>query len=64
MPNIYLQHPQHGGKIATSEDEAANDIANGWTVFTPGEVAQSASQPEAETPILNALPVRRGRPRK
>lgn len=61
MPNIYLQHPQHGGKIATSEDEAANDIANGWTVFTPGE---TASQPEEETPILNALPLRRGRPRK
>lgn len=64
MANIYLQHPQHGGKIAISEEEAATDIANGWKIFTPGVVAQTASQPEADAPILNELPIRRGRPRK
>lgn len=35
MPLIYLQHPQHGAKIATLELEAEHDEQNGWTRFDP-----------------------------
>ena len=34
MPLIYLEHPQHGQKIATLELEAENDEQNGWTRYT------------------------------
>ena len=34
MANIYLQHPDHGFKIATMEAEAENDEQNGWTRYT------------------------------
>jgi hypothetical protein len=65
MTTIYLTHPLHGAKVATMQEEADADIANGWSVFDPSEVAPLApSQPEAEKPILNALPVRRARVRK
>jgi hypothetical protein len=33
---IYLRHPQHGEKVATSEGEASYDQGNGWVRFTPG----------------------------
>lgn len=72
MAVIYLTHPKHGAKVATSDMEADNDIANGWTEFDPNEIIPLAevapepvvipSQPEAEKPILNVLSVRRGRP--
>jgi hypothetical protein len=70
MSVIYLTHPIHGAKVATSNMEVDGDLANGWAIFDPSEVvplaevAPAPSQPEAEKPILNALPVRRGRPRK
>ncbi len=34
MPVIYLKHPKHGTKVATQEQEAAYDEANGWERFT------------------------------
>jgi hypothetical protein len=34
MPLIYLQHPDHGSKVATMEQEAENDEQNGWTRYT------------------------------
>lgn len=67
MPNIYLIHPKHGAKVAISQDEAATDMLNGWKIYTPGVQArlQAAEQRmEAEAPVVNALPTRRGRPRK
>lgn len=70
MAVIYLTHPLHGAKVATSDMEVDGDLANGWSIFDPSEVvplaevAPAPSQPEAEKPILNALPVRRARVRK
>jgi hypothetical protein len=37
MPIIYLEHPQHGTKVAIAEQEAEYDEQNGWTRYTPGE---------------------------
>jgi hypothetical protein len=34
MPLIYLEHPDHGNKIATMEQEAEFDEQNGWTRYT------------------------------
>jgi hypothetical protein len=34
MPIIYLEHPDHGNKIATMEQEAEFDEQNGWTRYT------------------------------
>lgn len=34
MPLIYLQHPDHGSKVANMEQEAENDEQNGWTRYT------------------------------
>ncbi len=28
---IYLTHPKHGSKVATSEQEATYDESNGWS---------------------------------
>lgn len=70
MAVIYLKHPQHGAKVASSKEEAQADKARGWFEFDPSApkvepvVAQSASQKDPETPILNELPARRGRARK
>ena len=67
MPNIYLTHPKHGAKVATSTDEARSDMAQGWKIFTPGAVAAPApveQRDEPEAPVVNALPTRRGRARK
>ena len=36
---IYLKHPQHGTKVAISEDEASADEKNGWERFGLGVVA-------------------------
>ena len=34
--HIYLKHPQHGSKVATSDKEAEYDEQNGWTRYTLG----------------------------
>jgi hypothetical protein len=34
MPIIYLEHPDHGNKIAIMEQEAEFDEQNGWTRYT------------------------------
>jgi len=39
--HIYLKHPQHGQKVAIAEEEAIEDVKNGWvryTLDTPVEV--------------------------
>jgi hypothetical protein len=49
---IYLQHPEHGRKVATLEEEALYDEKNGWTRFYPDAPAPVAAE---ETPQVNAL---------
>ena len=75
MAVIYLKHPQHGAKVAISELEAENDIANGWEEFDPTVAvseslnaalesapadAPAAAEDEPAQPV-NELPRRRGR---
>mgnify|MGYP003334992329 CR=1 FL=1 len=50
MSVIYLRHPTHGTKVATSSLEAEYDEGNGWeryTLDTPSSVAEVA-EPQAE----------------
>lgn len=59
MPLIYLQHPQHGTKIATMELEAENDEQNGWTRYTidtPTPVVEVVEeQPKPVVEVVNTL---------
>lgn len=32
---IYLRHPEHGEKVATSQFEVDFDVQHGWEVFDP-----------------------------
>ena len=53
MPLIYLQHPNHGTKIANMEQEAENDEQNGWTrytVDTPTPVVEVVEE-QVEEPV-------------
>jgi hypothetical protein len=66
MPIIYLNHPDHGNKIATMEAEAEFDEQNGWvryTLDTPSiseEVEAVEESTEAAAPV-NTLEVKRRR---
>ena len=40
---IYLKHPQHGQKVAIAEDEAIEDVKNGWARYTLDEPAADAA---------------------
>jgi hypothetical protein len=51
---IYLQHPQHGQKVATSDMEAEYDETNGWVRYNP-DTPSEAVEPEA----VNTLKRRR-----
>lgn len=59
MPNIYLEHPDHGFKIATMEQEAENDEQNGWTRYTIDTPTESVEvveeQPESVAEVVNTL---------
>ena len=62
MSLIYLQHPVHGHKVATMEQEAEFDEQNGWeryNVDTPvlaAEVVEAAvEEPVAIELVANAL---------
>jgi hypothetical protein len=64
MPIIYLKHAKHGAKVAISVLEADLDKRNGWVEFdVNAPVEEKPSLTEAKTPIINALPTRRGRGR-
>lgn len=64
MPNIYLKHAVHGAKVAFSVLEADLDKRNGWVEFdVNAPTKEKTSLEEAKTPIINALPTRRGRGR-
>lgn len=68
MPVIYLEHPQHGVKVATLDLEAQQDEENGWVrIAAPGEapapaVNMLARDVDGDTMTAEA-PRRRGRPR-
>lgn len=60
MANIHLQHPDHGFKIATMEQEAEFDEQNGWTRYTIDTptpvvevVAEQVEEPTVE--VVNTL---------
>lgn len=52
MAIIYLTHPVHGAKVATLEQEAVNDEANGWVRYTP----ETASATEESAPKKEVKP--------
>jgi hypothetical protein len=52
---IYLEHPEHGAKVATMDLEAEMDEKNGWTRYNP----DTPSEPEAAP--VNVLEVKRRR---
>jgi len=60
MPIIYLEHPEHGKKIANMELEAENDEQNGWTRYTIDtptesvEVVEEQLEPVVEE-VVNTL---------
>ena len=58
---IYLKHQKHGIKIASIELEAIADEKNGWVRYTPDTPAIDSS---ADAVPMNALGIKRGRPRK
>lgn len=51
MAVIYLRHPVHGHKVATSDMEAKYDKGQGWTEFDPFE------KPKPLPPIFEPVPV-------
>lgn len=55
MGVIYQQHPKHGIHVATTEEEAAANRANGWTEWTPGDpVPLSPNEPiPAAAPVTD-----------
>jgi hypothetical protein len=62
MPIIYLEHPDHGSKIATMEQEAEFDEQNGWTRYTidtPTPVVEvvevAVEEPVAVEEVVNTL---------
>jgi hypothetical protein len=55
MPLIYLQHPDHGSKVATMEQEAEFDEQNGWTRYTIDTSAPVVEVAEAEVEELVAV---------
>ena len=59
MPLIYLEHPDHGNKIATMEQEAEFDEQNGWTRYTLGADPDGAVDSVPDNQLA-----RRGRRRK
>lgn len=50
MAVIYLKHPFHGAKVASSDMEAAIDMQNGWDRFDPNEPAQVEESDDEATP--------------
>lgn len=51
MAVIYLQHPQHGTKVATMDAEAIHDEEYGWVRYNP---ANPAPAPDPEPSVSDA----------
>ena len=56
---IYLKHPEHGAKVAITEEEAEVDIANGWERFDPTAKQTKKVNTLAEEPATEAPKPRR-----
>lgn len=52
---IYLEHPEHGAKVATMDLEAEMDERNGWTRYNPDTHSETEAAP------VNVLEVKRRR---
>jgi hypothetical protein len=52
---IYLEHPEHGAKVATMDLEAEMDERNGWTRYNPDTLSETEAAP------VNVLEVKRRR---
>lgn len=67
MSVIYLVHPQHGAKVAISEEEANYDEMYGWMRYDidTSSVAADVDEDEEDFEPVNemAAPTRRGRRR-
>ena len=66
MPLIYLQHPDHGSKVATMEQEAEYDEQNGWVRYTHdtpsiSQEVELVEQSAEEAAPVNTLEVKRRR---
>lgn len=59
MAVIYLQHPDHGTKVAISDAEAIHDEEYGWMRYNP---AAPAPQPGAVEAVNGLASRRRSRP--
>ena len=59
MAVIYLEHPVHGQKVATSDAEARYDRANGWYEFDPN--APVVDEPPLVDLVNEMAPKRRSR---
>ena len=62
MANIVLTHPKHGAKVAISEQEALNDIANGWSRYSDPVVEVPVESVEQAEPVCSLK--HNSRPRK
>ena len=61
MPIIYLEHPVHGTKVATMDQEAEFDEQHGWSRYNPDALLDT----EEVASAIEATPVvRRGRRKK
>ena len=66
MPLIYLEHPDHGNKVATMELEAEFDEQNGWVRYTHDtpSISEEVETVEEATKVaapVNTLEVKRRR---
>jgi hypothetical protein len=62
MSNIYLNHPVHGNKIATLEQEAIADESKGWKRYNlDTQTDEVAETPEVIAAPVNTLEVKRRR---
>jgi hypothetical protein len=62
MAAIYMQHPEHGSKVAVVEQEAEADEQNGWVRYNP-DTASSHSDDLVSVVPVNDLDVKRRRRR-
>jgi hypothetical protein len=60
MATIYMQHPDHGCKVAVMEQEAVYDELNGWVRYNP-ETPSSDSDDSVSAAPVNSLEVKRRR---
>lgn len=63
MAVIYLRHPRHGAKVASTDWEAAYDEQHGWERYDPNDLRKPVEDaPVVEAPVQdNMLRVRRKR---